>query len=99
MTPETEQLCRLEMLMGHLMDQLMPARELVAALRLQSNAAATTRGKLEHLIDLTGSLWEVLTQIRDEAQSMKDGATWSKWPDVGGGKSPFVVADGGDSTA
>lgn len=79
MTPETEQTARLEMLIGHLSDVLHPATELVKTLRLQSNASVTTRGKLDHLIDLTGSIWETLGQCRDEARAMRDGPTWSKW--------------------
>lgn len=41
---------RCELLVGLLSDQLYPARELIDALRLQSNASVTTRGNL--LVDV-----------------------------------------------
>jgi hypothetical protein len=57
---------RLEMLVGHLADQLPTVVE-IKALRMQANASVTTRGKLEHLIELTGSIWETLRYVREEA--------------------------------
>jgi hypothetical protein len=62
---------RREMMLGHLFDVLMPARELVDALRLQSNASVTTRSKLEHLGELAGSIWEHLGIIREEARHIR----------------------------
>jgi hypothetical protein len=59
---------RMEMLVGHLSDMLRPTRELAKAFCLQSNASVTTRGKLEHLIDLSGALWEELGRIREEVE-------------------------------
>jgi hypothetical protein len=66
-----EQLCRLEMLIGHLSDMLSPAKALVRELRLQSNASVTTRGKLDHLNDLVGSLWEHFQTIEQEVKTIK----------------------------
>jgi hypothetical protein len=57
---------RLEMLLGYLADQLAYIGPLVEALRLQSNASVTTRGKLQHLIDMIGSIWETHNRIRDD---------------------------------
>jgi hypothetical protein len=62
---------RLEMLVGYLADQMHPIRELVDALRLQSNASHTTRSKLEHLLQLAGSMWERLGDIREEARLIR----------------------------
>jgi hypothetical protein len=45
---------RLEMLVGHLADQLPTVHE-IEVLRLQANASVATRGKLDLLIELTGS--------------------------------------------
>jgi hypothetical protein len=62
----TERLIRLELLIGHLSDILSPASELVSGLRLQSNASVTTRGKLDGLTDLVGSVWNMLQAIKEE---------------------------------
>ena len=59
------------MLVGHLSDMLTPAREIVGALRLHSNASVTTRGKLDHLVGLTGALWEELGRIREEVAGIR----------------------------
>jgi hypothetical protein len=61
---------RLELLVGHLSDLLSPARELTGALRLKANASVTTRGQLDHLIGLSGSIWERLGAIREEIAGM-----------------------------
>jgi hypothetical protein len=62
---------RAEMLVGHLADMLSPVRALAGAIRLQSNASVVTRGKLEHLLDLTGAVWEELGRIREEVQGLR----------------------------
>ena len=61
---------RLEMLVGHLADQLTPARGLVTTLRLRSKSTMT-RGDLQHLIDMTGSLWMTLNRIKEEATAIR----------------------------
>ncbi len=67
----SEQDARLELLVGHLSDQLQPVRELVAALRLQANASVTTRSKLESLYSMTGLLWGELCKIREEIDALR----------------------------
>jgi hypothetical protein len=37
----------------------------------QSNASMTTRGKLEHLIDLTGAVLDQLGRIREEVERLR----------------------------
>lgn len=66
---------RLELLIGHLSDLLAPSRDLVEALQLRSNASALSRGHLDHLVELAGSIWMRLGEIRDEAKSLRLHAT------------------------
>jgi hypothetical protein len=61
---------RLEILVGHIADQL-PILDEIEALRLQSNASVTTRGKLDPLVELTGSIRETLEHIREKAAAMR----------------------------
>jgi hypothetical protein len=61
---------RLEMLVGHLADQL-PTVAKIEALRLQANASVTTRGKLDLLIQMTGSIRETLGYVREEAAAIR----------------------------
>ena len=57
---------------GQLSDLLSPTRELVGALRLQANASATTRSKLDHLLEMNGSIWERLGAIREEIAGIRE---------------------------
>jgi hypothetical protein len=68
---QAEREARLEALIGHLADLLAPARELVGELQLRSNASPATREQVRHLIDLTGSLWRRLGDIREEARQLR----------------------------
>ena len=61
---------RLELLVGHLSDLLGPAHEIAGALRLQANASVTTRAQLDHLLGLSGSIWERLGAIREEIEGL-----------------------------
>ena len=67
----TDREVRLELLIGHLADLLTPSRELVNELQLRSNASHVTRGELAFLRQLTGSLWERLGAIREEASQLR----------------------------
>ena len=67
----SEATVRLELLIGHLSDQLAPARKLVDELKLRANASHTTRLQLEHLSDIAGSIWEHLSAIREEAIQLR----------------------------
>ena len=67
----TEATVRLELLIGHLSDQLAPARRLVGELQLRANASHATREQLRHLSDITGSIWEHLGAILEEASQMR----------------------------
>ena len=49
---------------------LRPANELVRTLRLQSNTSVTTRAKLDHLLEVTGSIWDMLMQIREDVRGL-----------------------------
>ncbi len=64
---------RLEMLVGHLADQL-PTVDEIKTLRLQSNASVTTRSRLDYLIELTGALWKTLEAVREEAAAIRKAA-------------------------
>jgi hypothetical protein len=70
MTDEQEIMVRLEMLIGHLSDQLAPADALMKGLRLQSNASTTTRGKLDLLFAYVGDLHAQLRIIAGEAKAI-----------------------------
>jgi hypothetical protein len=59
---------RLEMLIGHFADALGPVQEAARAIRLQSNASATTRSRLEHLIELTSHSWQMLRDIQTHVE-------------------------------
>jgi hypothetical protein len=72
MTEADEIICRLELLSGHLYDQLAPTRELVASLRLQANASVTTRSKLDSLYSMSGLLWEEMGRIREEIETIRN---------------------------
>ncbi len=69
--PTTEASVRLELLIGHLSDQLAPARKLVDELQLRVNASHATREQVRHLSDIAGSIWEHLTAIREEASQLR----------------------------
>jgi hypothetical protein len=73
MTSATEfsQGIRLELLVRQLSDLISPVRELVSALRLQSNASATTRGELDHLVEIAGIIWEQLRRISSEIAELR----------------------------
>ena len=62
---------RLELLVGLLSDQLMPARELVAQLKLLANASHVTKSDLALLLEFTGSIWERLGQLTEEIQALR----------------------------
>jgi hypothetical protein len=65
---------RLELLIGHLADQLAPARELVDTLRLRSNASTITSGHLDHLCWAAGALCDRLGAIREEVGQLRGEA-------------------------
>jgi hypothetical protein len=67
-----DQAVRLELLIGHLSDVLRPARALIEQLQLRANASVTTRSELEHLCDVTGSIWTTLDQIHAEIRNLRD---------------------------
>jgi hypothetical protein len=60
---------RLEMLIGHLADQLPKVSELKIVLR--SNASAATRNDLANIHDVLGSLWSRIGAIREEAAAIR----------------------------
>jgi hypothetical protein len=68
------QAVRLEMLVGRLSELLAPADELIAGLRLKSNASAVTRGQIDHLVGMTGLMWEELRKLREQVAQVKAGA-------------------------
>lgn len=61
---------RLELLIGQLWDTTVTARKLVAALRLQRTASATTRSQLEYLVELAGATWQDVGRLREEVQRL-----------------------------
>ena len=62
---------RLEMLVGLLFDQLAPARELIAQLKLRANASHATRSDLALLSESSVSIDQQLRQLREEIQDLK----------------------------
>lgn len=62
---------RLELLVGHFADLLAPARELVARLRLRTNASLATRSDLALLNELSGAIWERLGMITEGLERLK----------------------------
>jgi hypothetical protein len=62
---------RLELLVGFLFEQLSPAQELIAGLKLRANASHTTRIQLEHLNQMNGAIWERLGMMLEEIERLK----------------------------
>jgi hypothetical protein len=62
---------RLEMLVGKLSDILLPAFELIAELKLRSNASAITKGALDSHNAYLNLIWQELAACKEEVTALR----------------------------
>ena len=76
---------RLEILVGHVSNVLIPAQQLIEGLKLRSNASVTTYRELQYLCPFTNCVYAKLRDLTDETKTLDS--------DIEGGAIEFFAGD------